>query len=494
MLLILALIAIASGLFFMNLNYMYWKKRGVPGPEPTFFVGNILDNFLVKKSLADLYGEIYRKFQDARLVGIFKAGTPTLVLRDPELIKDITVKSFQNFRDNELYLDKSVDPLSGRNPFFSKGDDWKSTRVLLTPGFTSGKIKWIYPLLEEVSKNFVKYIEKQPETTNIKELCMRFTLNNVGTCAFGLDAKCFEENNPEFKQIADKYFSPVGFKNVKLLLISIIPALAKIISIKFTPKDVEVKLTNIITQTLKYREDNNIIRNDFLHIIHQLMKSHKDFTEVDATAHAAGFFGDGYETSSIAMHFFLYELAANPETQIKLREEVNKAFEENNNTLPYEEIQKMAYLDAAFSEALRLHPPLGSLNKMCTKNYTYVPKSDEIIKKSFVIEEGTPVILPLYALHRDPKYFDDPDSFKPERFLDGKKDTVKYAFLPFGEGPRACLGQRFGSLQVKIGVAYVIKNFEIFVNKKTTLPIKYDPMYFLTLPREPLWIDFKKIR
>ena len=118
---------------------------------------------------------------------------------------------------------------------------------------------------------------------------------------------------------------------------------------RFTPKDVEVKLTNIITQTLKYREDNNIIRNDFLHIIHQLMKSHKDFTEVDATAHAAGFFGDGYETSSIAMHFFLYELAANPETQIKLREEVNKAFEENNDTLPYEEIQKMAYLDAAFS-------------------------------------------------------------------------------------------------------------------------------------------------
>ena len=87
-----------------------------------------------------------------------------------------------------------------------------------------------------------------------------------------------------------------------------------------------------------------------------------------------------------------------------------------------------------------MHPPLGSLNKMCTKNYTYVPKSDEMIKKPFVIEEGTPVILPLYALHRDPKYFDDPDSFKPERFLDGKKDTVKYAFLPFGEGPRACLG------------------------------------------------------
>ena len=91
-------------------------------------------------------------------------------------------------------------------------------------------------------------------------------------------------------------------------------------------------------------------------------------------------------------------------------------------------------------EALRLHPPLGSLNKMCTKDYTYVPRDDEVIKKPFVIEKGTPVILPLYGLHRDPAYFDEPDRFKPERFLDEKKDSVKYAFLPFGEGPRACLG------------------------------------------------------
>ena len=98
-------------------------------------------------------------------------------------------------------------------------------------------MKWIYPLLEEVSKNLVKYIGKHPEATtgkgcNAKEVCMRFTLNNVGTCAFGLDAKCFEEDNPEFKQIADRFLSPEGFQNVKVFLVSIIPFIAKIVSIK----------------------------------------------------------------------------------------------------------------------------------------------------------------------------------------------------------------------------------------------------------------------
>ncbi|KAJ3642767.1 hypothetical protein Zmor_025523 [Zophobas morio] len=495
MILIVVLIAVTSGLFLLNLNYKYWKKRGVPGPKPTFFVGNLADNFLVKKSLSDLYAEIYQKFQDSRLVGIFKANTPVLIIRDPELIKDITVKSFQHFHDNDLFLDKNIDPLLGRNPFFLKGEEWRSTRALLTPGFTSGKMKWVYPSLEEVSRDLVTYIDKHQETTSFKakELCMRFTLNSVGACAFGLDAKCFEEDNPEFKQIGDRFLVPEGFQAVKAFLIRMIPVLRKMVSFRITPKDVEEKLTNIVRQTLRYREDNNIVRNDFMHILYQMTKTNSDFKEVDATAHAAGFFVEGYETSSVVMHFLLYELAANRKVQLKLRQEIDKAFEENDDTLPYEELQKLVYLDAVFNEALRLHPPVGSLRKVCTKPYTYTPKEDEMIK-SFVIEEGMIVILSLYGLHRDPKYFTDPDCFKPERFLDAKKDSFKYVFMPFGEGQRACLGQRFGSLQVKIGVAYIIRNFEISVNGKTQLPIKYDPVYILTLPKEPVWLDFKKIR
>jgi cytochrome P450 len=120
---------------------------------------------------------------------------------------------------------------------------------------------------------------------------------------------------------------------------------------RFTPKDVEEKLENIVSQTLKYRDENNVVRNDFLHILHQMMKECKDgsFTSIDVTAHAAGFFGDGYETSSVVMHFILYQLAADLDSQTKLRREINKVFQQNDNTLPYEELQKMPYLDAVFN-------------------------------------------------------------------------------------------------------------------------------------------------
>ncbi|RZC35328.1 p450 domain containing protein [Asbolus verrucosus] len=501
MLLILAIVAIATAYYFLNLNYRYWKKRGVPGPKPTLLLGNLGPSFFLKKSPAEVYEDIYNDYQDVPIVGIYRASTPALVVRDPEVIKDVTVKSFSSFRDNDLQIDKSIDPLFGRHPFVLRGDEWKTTRVQLTPGFTSGKMKWIYPLLEDVSKQFVRFIESKPKALNgegveVKEICMRFTLNNVGSCAFGLEARCFEEENSEFRQLADRFFCPEAFQMVKVFLVSIIPVIPKLISIKFTPRDVEEKLTNIISQTLKYRETNNVVRNDFLQHLHQLKKTCTDyeFTDVDVAAHATGFFGDGYETSSIVMSFVLYELALNPTAQSTLREEISKAFEENDDQLPYDALQGLQYLDGVVNEALRMHPPAGSLQKICTEPYTYIPKDGDVIKQPVTIEKGTCIILPVNGLHHDPKYYEDPGSFKPERFIGVNKDNLtKYSFLPFGEGPRACLGQRFGILQIKIGVAYVMKNFELSLNKKTKRPLTYDPIYFMTSPKGGLWLDFKKI-
>ncbi|KAJ3637984.1 hypothetical protein MTP99_001399 [Tenebrio molitor] len=500
MIFILLIIVIAVGFYFFKSSYTYWDKRGVPGPKPKLFFGNFGQSFLFKKSPAEVYSDIYNDFPDASMVGVFRANSPTLIIRDPELIRDVAVKSFRNFQDNELIIDKKDDPLLGRHPFFIGGEEWRTTRVLLTPGFTSGKMKWIYPLLEDVSKQFIKFIEKRIESTktethNAKDLCVRFTLDNVTSCALGLEAKSFEEETNEFRYIADRFFTPEGWKNVVLYLVTIIPFLSKFVSVKFLSKEIEEKFTNIVVETLKYREANNIVRNDFLQMLHQMKKSSNDdsFTDLEITAHAAGFFGDSYETSSITMHFLLYELASNPEAQTKLREEIVKAFDENEK-LPYEELQMMPYLDAVLNESLRLHPPLGSLNKMCTESYTYVPRDNDVIKKPVIIEAGTPVILPVYGLHRDPKYFDDPNSFKPERFIGTNKEKiVKYTYMPFGEGPRACLGQRFGILQIKMGIAYVIKNFEVSVNGRTKSPMKYNPIYFMTIPNDPLWLDFKKI-
>jgi cytochrome P450 len=113
----------------------------------------------------------------------------------------------------------------------------------------------------------------------------------------------------------------------------------------------EVKLIDIVTQTLKYRRENNVVRHDFLHIMNQIKENSKrgEFTEVDMAAHAAGFFGDGFETSSIVMSFFLFNLSNNPDAQMKLREEIDAAFGDNDNKPPYEVLQALPYLDAALN-------------------------------------------------------------------------------------------------------------------------------------------------
>lgn len=203
-------------------------------------------------------------------------------------------------------------------------------------------------------------------------------------------------------------------------------------------KDVEDKLINIVTKTIKYREENNVVRQDFLHFINQLRyQTSGKFTYEDVTAQIAAFFLDGYETSSTVMSFLLFELACNQDKQDKLREEILSQSED----LTFEMLSEFTYLDACLTESLRKNPTVFVLRKVCTENYTYIPSE----KSGFhypplLIEKGTRIIFPIGGLYTDPKYFENADKFIPERFLQKSDENSPYVFKSFGEGPRACLG------------------------------------------------------
>jgi hypothetical protein len=99
------------------------------------------------------------------------------------------------------------------------------------------QLKWVYPHLEDTSQGLMKFIESQSDALNgegceAKELCMRYTLNNVASCVFGIDGQCFEDDNSEFKQIANKYLSPDGWSAVKLFLMNVFPFLTRFMSVK----------------------------------------------------------------------------------------------------------------------------------------------------------------------------------------------------------------------------------------------------------------------
>nr|CAI5835401.1 unnamed protein product [Callosobruchus analis] len=344
------------------------------------------------------------------------------VVENVELVKNITVKDFASFRDNEFYVSIESDAAFGGNPFAINGVEWKQKRSHITGSFTGGKIKAMFSNIRIGSQSMSKYLKALTECGSkvfeAKEFCCLYTLETALCCAYGIEAQVFDKPNSHFYEMGQKLYYHEYLGKFKFFLSIIFPKIAKFLRVRFTNEQTEAQLFDMIRTSLEYRDKSNIDVKDFMSTIASLRST---YNEKEILALATAFYLDGQETTGLVMGHLLYELAANPEAQKKLR----------NGS----------------------RPPL-------------------------VIEKGTPVMIPLYGIHYDPKYYDDPYKFIPERFLDS---NVKQYLLGFGEGPRACIGRRFGIVQVKTGVAYLIKDFEISVNQKTQLPLRTDAWDFLVV-------------
>lgn len=137
-------------------------------------------------------------------------------------------------------------------------------------------------------------------------------------------------------------------------------------------------------------------------------------------------------------------------------------------------------------ETMRMHPAVGTLHRIISKDYT--------LPNGAVAPKGTYVIIPAVAFHNDAELFPDPQRFDPDRFSDANKSTRHaFAYLPFGEGPRICLGVRFGMLQTKLGLAMLLKHFQFETCAKTQIPIKIDNVSLLLLPSSGVWLKANKM-
>ncbi|XP_067009323.2 probable cytochrome P450 6a13 [Anabrus simplex] len=493
------LLFLLSMLFgFITYKQTYWKRKGVFHLEPQFFFGNFKKVTLLRAHIAEVVRELYDEIGDRKLCGIYQVMRPALIVKDPEILRLILVKDFQNFMDRGIGFDLKNDPLT-RNLLFMSGNEWKQLREKLTPAFTSGKIKVMFRLMTECSgllKDYLKESAMKGEDIDVKEALANFTTDVIGTCAFGLQVNAMSNPNSEFREKGRKIFEPGLSIAVQRLLFILLPNLATKLRLKSQRQDVTDFFLNVVKETVDYREKNNVKRNDFLQMLIELKnKGHveeddhrgkvqvagtqeqfhgerNDFTGMTDTVLAAQvfiFFVAGFETSSTLMSFALYELALNPDVQTRLRDEVDATLQECEGNITYEAVQKMQYLDQVISEVSRKYPAIGFLQRECTTPYD-IPGTDVHLDK------GTRVIIPVFGLHHDPQYFPDPEKFDPERFSENNKaKRHHYVYLPFGEGPRMCIGMRFGLLQSKVGLVTVLANYEFSVCKDTPIPIVFSP-------------------
>jgi hypothetical protein len=155
------LTAILIGLYFyFTRNFKFWHKLGIPYATPKPFFGNLKDCVFQKVSMGKNLQQIYEEHSDKPYVGIFSFDKPSLLIRDVELVKNILVKDSQNFIDHMMTVNVEIDPVFGRGLFMLKGQIWRQVRTSLTPVFTSGKVKMMFPLVDICGKELADYLGK----------------------------------------------------------------------------------------------------------------------------------------------------------------------------------------------------------------------------------------------------------------------------------------------------------------------------------------------
>ncbi|XP_071055974.1 cytochrome P450 6a8-like [Onthophagus taurus] len=486
--LILPIILIFLTTYWMKLKFSYWKKRKVPHFKPSFPFGNV-NIFNGTPSIGQIYNDFYKKAKahGFKYAGYYMSIEPVFVAIDPECIKQLLIKDFPSFHARGFYHNEKDQPMSA-NIFTIDGPKWRTLRYKFSPTFTSGKIKYMYQLVLNCEKQLSEMISKHAKTKmpiNIKDIISRYTTDTISSCAFGVDTNSFGENPVIHQNVTTCIEKSTTFLRFGCLYV--LPNVCRFFKVGLFVGNYLKYFEDLIMDTFEQRKKNLVYRTDFL----QMMKEMQDqkIPEFDVTleeikSQAFIFFLGGFETSSTAMTFLFLELAENPEIQEKLRNEINEVSEKHGG-ITFEALQEMKYLSCVVDETLRMYPPATVLNRRCTEDYT-LPNGE-------ILEKDTNIIIPNFAIQRDPEYYPNPEMFDPDRFTEeNKAKRPPYTYLPFGDGPRNCIGSRFGLIQIKVAVSHLVKKFKFSVNKNMDTTRDYSSHFVLTLKRDVI-LDVEEV-
>ncbi|CAG9785904.1 unnamed protein product [Diatraea saccharalis] len=527
LILIWLLVLIATLTIYFWKRYSRFSEYGVKHFSPVPLLGNMTAIVFRFNHFTDQIQSLYDAFPDQSFVGWYEFMKPMIMIKNIELIKKVTIKDFEHFLDHRTIVDEKIDPFFGRNLFSLKGQEWKDMRSTLSPAFTSSKMRLIVPFMVEVGHQMVETLIMKIQQSNThyidmdsKDLTTRYANDVIATCAFGLKVDSLREKNNDFYKMGKEASDFNIRKFILFFAANSFPKVMKFLNIQIF-KDITKKFfKHIVISTITERESQNIIRPDMIHflmeakkgkLLHEekvtsnydtgfsaveesnigMKKVDKVWSDDDLVAQAILFFIAGFETVSSAMSFTLHELAINPDVQDKLVAEIRENEKRNGGKFDYNSIQNMVYMDMVISEVLRLWPPTLVLDRVCNKVYN-IGKAEDSCDKEYIIRKGEGVTIPVWSIHRNPNYYPDPHKFNPERFSEKNKHKIQsFTYLPFGIGPRNCIGSRFALCEIKVMLYQLLKLIEITPNDRTVIPVKLCKQSFNLSIKGGHWVRMK---
>lgn len=484
-------------------NWSYFSDRNVKFVRGWPIFGSTYSTVLGWESGATAYQAAYQAFPDEKFIGIYEMpGKPAYLIRDPDLVKKVTISDFDHFVNHQFKLEQDIDPLIDRSLFFIHDERWRQMRSTMSPNFTGSRMRAMHELIARYTEEFVATLKDvnandQSHIYESKKLIAQYASDIIATTAFGIEMNTLKDPDNEFFKVGTEIANFDFWAGLKFMGCLNFPALMRVLKVKLMSEKNTNFLRHVVNDNIEQRKKNNIVRNDFIDL---MIKARDDSqtTQDDADDINIGFSTVEESTmkqqsatksklgkcsnhvmflrlcdvwlilSSFVRWFLLTELTSD-DIVAQCVIFFIAGFDTISSTVAF-----------MFHE-LALHPDIqtkiineietvkkelngerlnyGSLPKLkymdmfmseTMRRWSPTPFNDRLCSKAYVMENsdgtkvqvnpGETIIIPAYALQMDEKYFKNAEKFDPERFSDANKSSVHPGtYMPFGLGPRKFL-------------------------------------------------------
>jgi len=330
---------------------------------------------------------------------------------------------------------------------FSNNPSWRNQRTVCNPAFHVDYLKgYLTNVFGEYSHKTINLLNKcdgmQQEITSIMS---RFTLDVLGKATFSYDFHLVDEEKSETNAYVEAYHNFLGN--------SLNPRLVPFLFSEKLPFPITKKvfgairtLKKLLAEIMAAKRNGTSSGNPDL--LDMIMNS--NLSEEEISHNVMAFFAAGHETTATALSWMFYSLSKNQDKQELLRQEIDSVLQGRLPT--YDDISQLPYLEMVVKEGMRMYPPVGYMRSRVTSQIETFG--------GYQIQKGTTVIMPIWSMHHNPEFWEDPEQFKPERWSKENRSKINpYSYMPFSKGPRSCIGNKFSVLEQKIFIIHLLQNF-----------------------------------
>jgi cytochrome P450 len=437
-------------------SYSVSELKGLP------FIGMLIPcikdplNFI--ENSAQRYGDI---------ISFTSMGQKVAQLNHPDLIRYVLIENHKNYKKNAAYI--RFESVGGQGLLTSHGDKWKRDRQKIQPLFNRELIAGFhYEIANEISeklkKKWLTLTTAGPAEVNIIREMATITTEVIIKIAFGrdIDSETVKSIHHSYEILIDYLKNIRVFPRVDSRKLFCMPSYFKF---KRALDYVDAFVSKL---TMEYRSGSSRDRRNMLALLLDAQKNDPDhFNDREIRDQCVTMIFAGFETTSLTLQWMWYALDGRPDIQESLRRDITNAAPctatPDSHNMTFESVSKMDYLAALFRETLRLYPSFWVTGRE--------PIEDDYLG-DFKLAKGTIVVLPQFAMHRHPRYWENPDECIPERFLPlNEVHFDEGIYFPFTHGPRKCIGSVFSEMEAKTIMAKLVPFFNVEVLNKENNPL-----------------------